>query len=146
MIGCKTTFRTAPEDILLHPNLGLYYNHFETARRGSPLPSGHPENINFPDMTSIRDLSIAFQWVYIVSAFASFLFFCYQKNKKRCKWEVLYVSLVSYFFLDSFSIHKFLKGPPPYSALMRLASPRARATRCSPARQPHARVSRVPLS
>ena len=45
-------------------------------------------------LVSVRALSLIFQWVYILSAFFSFIFFCYQKSRKRCKWEVLYVSSV----------------------------------------------------
>ena len=48
-----------------------------------------------PVMVTVRALSLAFQWVYILSAFFSFIFFVIQKRKGRCKWEVLYVSCVS---------------------------------------------------
>mmetsp|Transcript_36408 Transcript_36408/g.89725 ORF Transcript_36408/g.89725 Transcript_36408/m.89725 type:complete len:743 (-) Transcript_36408:64-2292(-) len=43
---------------------------------------------------TMRDLSLAGQWVYILSAWLSFCFFCFQLRKGRCKWEVLYVSFM----------------------------------------------------
>ena len=72
-------------------------------------------------LVSVRALSLIFQWVYILSAFLSFVFFAYQKTKKRCKWEVLYVSSVRPQTLRTNAIKTFF-GVHPKPARSRVVS------------------------